>query len=292
MDLPDAGTQDLLYIANTGGGVYGNPYGDVSVYTYPQGKLVGILKGFNRPNGLCIDKAGDVFVANFGGETIIEYAHGGKTPIAALADDGTPHGCAIDPMTGDLAVTNSCDGPEGSCYPSGTVLIYMKAKGRPKAFTDPFTAQMFYCVYDKAGNLFVNGGSAFRIPISFAELPERGATFRKIKLTLVGSPGGLQWTDTHLAVGRADGNAIYQYDINGDHARRVHATRLKGIQNGSGTNQFLIIGTTVIAPVVNSIKYPNGFVEFFKYPAGGDPTKLITKSMDQAWAAAVSPAHM
>ena len=115
-------------------------------------------------------------------------------------------------MTGDLAVTNSCDGPEGSCYPSGTVLIYMKAKGRPKAFTDPFTAQMFYCVYDKAGNLFVNGGSAFRIPISFAELPKRGATFRKIKLTLVGSPGGLQWTDTHLAVGRADGNAIYQYD--------------------------------------------------------------------------------
>ena len=54
-------------IANTGGGVHGNPYGDVSVYTYPQGKLVGILKGFNRPNGMGIDKPGDVFVANFVG---------------------------------------------------------------------------------------------------------------------------------------------------------------------------------------------------------------------------------
>jgi DNA-binding beta-propeller fold protein YncE len=283
----EATNQDLLYVAN----LYG---GRVTVYTYPQGKLMGELAGFGTPvYGLCVDNAGDVFVANFSGETIVEYAHGGKLPIATLADGGTPNGCAIDPMTGDLAVTNSCDGPVGSCYPSGTVLIYKRAKGSPKAFTDPFTAQMFYCAYDRAGNLFVDGGSAFG-SIGFAELPKGGASFRKIKLLLPKSaqaPGFLQWTNTHLAVASANGNAIYQYDIHGHHATRVGTTRLKGLENGSGTNQFWVVGTNVVAPVVNSIKHPNGFVDFFKFPAGGEPTKLITKSLDQAWGAVVSPAQ-
>jgi hypothetical protein len=289
---PNLKNQDLLYIANTGGGVHGNPYGDVSVYTYPEGESVGILKGFKEAYGLCVDRAGDVFVANTGGETIVEYAHGGKTPIETLRDNGTPMGCAIDSTTGDLAVTNSCDGPIGSCYPSGTVLIYKRAKGTPKALTDPFTAQMFYCAYDKDGDLFVDGGSAFRSPISLAELRKGSTAFRKIALRLTGTPGFLRWVDTHLAVDRADGNAIYQYDIFDDHARRVNTTSLKGLKNGSGTNQFWVVGRSVVAPVVNSIKYPNGFVEFFKYPTGGQPTKLIVKSMDQAEAAAVSPGQM
>jgi sugar lactone lactonase YvrE len=101
--LPEAKSEDLLYVANTGSNS-SRDCGSVTIYTYPQGKLVGKLKGFNRPNGLCVDKAGDVFVANFSGETMVEYVHGDTKPIETLADDGTPNGCAIDPTTGQATL--------------------------------------------------------------------------------------------------------------------------------------------------------------------------------------------
>src|SRR5580700_9415982 len=51
---PDAVTQDLLYV--------GGNSGDVTVYSYPKGKLLGTLTGFNLPAGECVDKAGDVLI--------------------------------------------------------------------------------------------------------------------------------------------------------------------------------------------------------------------------------------
>jgi hypothetical protein len=60
--LPNAKKKDLLYISDS------FPYGsnDVFVYSYPKGKLVGKLTGFNEPSGNCVDKAGNVFITNFG----------------------------------------------------------------------------------------------------------------------------------------------------------------------------------------------------------------------------------
>jgi hypothetical protein len=81
--LPEAKNEDLLYIANIAGS--SDYKGSITVYTYPQGKLVGEIKGFSRPNGLCLDKAGDVYVANFGAENIIEYAHGGTKQLPSSA---------------------------------------------------------------------------------------------------------------------------------------------------------------------------------------------------------------
>ena len=199
---------------------------------------------------MCVDRAGDIFVANLGGETIVEYAHGGKTSIETLKDNGTPNGCAIDPTTGDLAVTNNCDGPEGSCYPSGTILIYKNAKRTPKALTDPYSAIMLYCAYDKDGNLFVSGSNG-GYASGFAEMRRGSTTFTSLPITLpkkVWQPGGLQWVGKYLAVAPGDW------------------------------------------PVLSTRKYANGVVEVFKYPAGGDPTKVVTKSLDFPWAAVVSPA--
>jgi hypothetical protein len=284
--LPEATNQDLIYVANINNGV--------TVYSYPQDELVGNLQGFKRPNGLCVDSAGDIFVANFSGETIVEYAHGGKSPIETLKDNGTPNGCAIDPTTGDLAVTNWCDGPLGSCYSSGTVLIYKKAKGSPKTFTDSFTTEMDYCTYDNAGNLFVDGSNGF-YSTGFAKLPKGGKTFESLALALPKGaqkyPGGLQWSDGLLAFAASDDNAIYEYKIDGDHGTRVLTTQLKGVIKGYGTNQFWVFGNTVAVPVLSTRKYANGVVDIFKYPTGGEPTKIVTKSLNFPWAAAVSRAH-
>jgi len=281
--LAEAKNQDLLYVANDGDG-------DVTVYAYPQGKLVGTLTGFKHPYALCVDHVGNVYVANSFAETLVEYAHGGSSPIKTLIDDGVPTGCAIDRITGDLAATNNCDGPPGSCFPSGTVLIYRRAKGSPRVFTDEYTNEMLYCTYDKGGNLFVNGiNGAYEI--GFAELPKGGKSFAQIRLKLPGKPfgpGGLQWDGPYLAVARDDGNAIYQYALNHRSAKLVHTTRLRGVLNNYGTNLFRIEGSTVVAPVLGTYEHPYGTVEYFPYPSGGKPNKTIVTSVYYPFAAVVS----
>ena len=283
--LPEGTSQDLLYVGNLSAGV--------TVYTYPQGELVGNLKGFNEPRGLCIDKAGDVFVTDFDGAKIVEYAHGGTKPIATLADDGSPYGCAVDPTTGNLAVANGCDGPSGSCFPEGTVLIYKKAKGKPEVLNDPnIPPAMTYCAYDKHGNLFVDSYGHF-YQIGFAELPAGSTTFKTITLKLpkrAEFAGGLQWVGKYLGVGFGDGNVVGEYRIKGDSATRVQVTPLRGVRRGYGTNQFWVEGATLIAPVIPTVRHSNGIVEFFRYPHGGKPFKTFTTSVDTPYAAVVSSA--
>ncbi len=88
--LQAAKSEDLLYITNIDSGV--------AVYAYPKGELVGTLTGFSTPYGLCVDKAGDVFVANFGGQAVVEYTHGATRPVATLPTNGSPFGCSVDPV--------------------------------------------------------------------------------------------------------------------------------------------------------------------------------------------------
>jgi hypothetical protein len=282
--LPEAKNEALLYVGNLNAGV--------TVYTYPNGKLAGNLNGFNEPRGLCVDKAGDVYVTDFGGAKIVEYAHGGTKPMATLADDGDPYGCAVDPTTGNLAVTNWCDGPSGSCYSEGTVLIYKRAKGKPKVLNDPNAPpSMTYCAYDKDGNLFVDSYGKF-YQIGFAELPAGSATFKTVTLKLpkrAEFSGGLQWVGKYLAVGFGDGNVVGEYSITGDIATRVEATLLKGVRRGFGTNQFWVDGATLIAPVSPTQEHPYGIVEFFRYPQGGQPFKAFTTSLNAPFAAVISP---
>src|SRR5262249_51229548 len=99
--LPEAAHDDLLYTSDWRAG-------NVYVYSYPQGKLVGTLTGFDEPEGMCTDAAGDIWVTTYAREALIEYAHGGISPIATLdeGDYAEPNSCAIDPRTGDLATSN------------------------------------------------------------------------------------------------------------------------------------------------------------------------------------------
>jgi hypothetical protein len=283
--LPDAKNEDLLYVANLDNGV-----GFVDVYTYPQMKLVGKLKGFSRPNGECVDKAGNVFVVDFYDQNIAEYPHGGTKLIEVLADNGSPFGCAIDPTTGDLAVMNWCDGPDGSCYAAGTVLIYKKAKGFPEVLTDNVTAFMYYGSYDDRGNLFVDGSNSV-YNIGFSELPRGDSSFQSLPISLPKhpqAPGGVQWHGKDLAVTAVNGNVIYEYRIKRLKPIRVSSTLLKGVPWEFGTNQFFIFGNDVIAPVLSTMKYPNGTTNLFHYPAGGAPIKVVTKAVNSPYAAAVS----
>lgn len=281
--------QDLLYVANIG-----NDHAFVKAYAYPSGKLVGKLPGFTGPlYALCVDRAQNVFVADFYGQDIVEYAHGGTRPIATLTDNGSPSGCSIDPSTGDLAVTNSCDGPVGSCYPSGTTLIYRKAQGIPVLYHDSYISQMFYCTYDNAGNLFVNGLVQAFYSDEYDELPKGSSSFTSLsldKLPKAQGPGGLRWNGKYLVVAPIfDGNVVYRYAISGSSGARVGVTHLAGVPNLHGVENFWIQSTTLIAPEEGiQEKHSIGRVGYFKYPDGGKPLKTLVGSFYFPQATAVS----
>ena len=98
-----ASAKSLLYVSDAG-------TFEVYAYAFPSLALTGTLTGFNRPQGECSDRAGNVWITNTNSLNLLEYAHGGTNAIADLADPtGYPVGCAVNPATGDLAVTNLFD---------------------------------------------------------------------------------------------------------------------------------------------------------------------------------------
>lgn len=106
-----ARSEDLLYISSVAptGGYY------VRVFSYPGGRRVGTLS-VSAANGLCSDKAGNVYVVE--DPDVVEYAHGGTNPIATFDDLLFPtNGCAVDLTTGDPAVA-------GGNYPENAGLRF------------------------------------------------------------------------------------------------------------------------------------------------------------------------
>jgi hypothetical protein len=272
--LPEAKSEDLLYISDS---LAGNVY----VYAYPAGKLVGTLTGFQSPEGDCVDKSGDVFVANYAAQNILEYAHGGTSPIATITDPYySPEDCSVDSTTGNLAVTNAST---ISGYP-GNVAIYADARGTPAQYFDDSIYLYRYCVYDHQGNLWIDGNGFTRHKEYFAlaELSSGSDQLSIIKLNQhVTAPGGVQWARTYLAVGDADKDLIYQFAIKGRTGTKAGETPL----DASGlTAQFWIQAKTVIVPNLDKDSKDKGRVGFYSYPRGGAAIKTINgfKSPDGA----------
>jgi DNA-binding beta-propeller fold protein YncE len=249
---------DLLYVSDT-------DTSDVYVFSYPKGTLQATITGLLDPAGECVDAAGNVFVTNTGASNVLEFAHGGTTPIATLDDSGYfPVGCSVDPTTGNLAVTNFST--SGSAQ--GDVVIYKRAKGHPTGnYTDPNIGEMLLCSYDGAGDLFVDGltqGSAFAL----AELRKGTKKLRDITLDrTIQSAGGIQWDGKFLAVEDQATSVIYQFSIGGAHGTKVGSTAMRGAVQ---VFQFWIEGSKVIGPDA-----AQGNVGIWRYPAGGKPRKII-----------------
>ncbi len=268
----DAKTQDLLYISDVG-------TNEVYVYSYPKGRRVGTLQGFSSPVRVCSDRAGDVFVTNTGAQQILEYAHGGKSPIATYDDHGfLPVDCSVDPVSGTLAVTNY--GPNGSN--TGSVAIYAHGKTSPKIYRAANVQAYLFCTYDGAGNLFVNGLNSSYDP-AFIEKPKGVKTFERIVLDKqLPGWGGVQWDGKYVALG--DGiSTIYDFAIAGTKGKHVKTIHLRKAVN---LVQFWIDGSTLVAP-----DGPNGAQHdagLWQYPGGGSPIKTIGGSFKNPSGATIS----
>ncbi len=252
--MTQARAQNLLYVSDIGTNA-------VDILSYPAGKLIGSLHDFGAVAGLCSDKAGDVFVVDEAGPVQM-FAHGGSSPIRKLTTTGAPYGCAVDPTTGNLALTNL------SSYGYGAIAVYAKAKGTPKEYYDKSVIDStFFCGYDDSGNLFASAWDRSGDPILVTLRKKAGSLgFFKIYEDDP-DPSGVQWDGKYVALGAKGEGKIYR--INGSTGATEGTIALK---NGTNIEQFWIQGTTLIGPNWSV----NGTVPYWRYPAGGTPTKTLS----------------
>ena len=185
------------------------------VYSYPRGKVEGTLTGFDVPAGECSDRAGNVFITSFLASEIVEYAHGGTSPIATLSDPGEyPVGCSVDPTTGNLAVTNQLT----TSYFAGDLAIYPNASGTPTTYTAPNFYYYFFCTYDNKGNLYVDGLSNGTNSSTgqYAELPAGSSNLESITIDQDIYPLGIQWDGKYVAIGAQTVEKVRVQDLRHD----------------------------------------------------------------------------
>lgn len=244
---PGLSGSDLLYVSSP------NTY-EVYVFTFPDGTPVGKLTGFNNPSGLCSDTNGNVWITNadYYGGYLVEYAHGGTSPIATLQDtNSTPDACSVDPGTGNLAAGNL----------NLDIAVYRNAKGSPKFYsTVGFMEDVRTITYDGGGNLYFR---SFRAGNNKAMLRKGGSSVMPFG---VKSTGSYQWDGRDLIVRKKSGYRVERYQLSGSRGRKVGELAIKGC--GYWGN-VAIAGSTLISTCGPE-------VSFFKYPAGGDAIKTIS----------------
>jgi hypothetical protein len=245
--LPRAKSEDLIYA--TGG------CGGACIFSYPDGNMIGTVNISGSVQGACSDTQGNVFITN--DANVLEFAHGGTSPIATLSLPGSnATGCSVDSKTGDLAVAFS-----GS---TSEMAIFTQASGTPATYDTHLLT--IYCGYDNYGNLFASGyGNGDAPGISELAMGSPGFSVLSINGQL-GDPGQMQWDGKYMTYEgiTAKDIAISRLRISGSVAsivstRRFHAITGYAYQSWINDNRILIpYGEHGRAKFVGLWKYPNG----------------------------------
>ena len=255
---PEARSQTLLYVSGNSGSVY--------IFSFPKGKLVGTLTGFQEVAGVCADAAGNVWVADSSDFDLIEYAHAGTAPIATLPDyESYPFSCSVDRQNGNLAVSNIF-----SIKPDqvGSLAVYAGPSKAPMLFTDPNFSEYYFLTYGPEGTLYFDG-------LGYGSTPEvaqlHHGRFEPITISgaTITSPGGMQYAEGSLTIGGTDsaGDAIV-YRITDRGVVTGETTLL-----GAASVSYEIWKTYVICASESR------GVSIYNYPAGGSPIKTLGTSI-------------
>jgi DNA-binding beta-propeller fold protein YncE len=265
--LREAAREPLLYVTDQDQAVY--------ILSYPEGKMVGTLSGVNGAQGVCSDGSGHVFVTAFNSESVFEFAHAGTTPIRKLDDFGYyPIGCAIDPLTGNLAVANYGNMSGGG----GSVAIYAGAQGKPVYYPATGFLGLDWCSYDSQGNLLVD--AAYH---GFAELPAGSQSF--VSITAPVSGEGIHWDGKYFAVVNPLAKQIYRLTIANGTGIVTSTLDFSGGYHEVG-NDFAIVGGTLVMPYAK--RDVDSRIGFWSYSKGGSPHKTRRYPGDTFFSIALS----
>jgi hypothetical protein len=272
--LPGSSGQDLLYVA------LGNA--NVFVYTYPDVELVGRLSGV--VGALCSDRSGDVFVVEE--HSVLEFAHGGTTPINTLNVGG--RACSWDPTTGNLAVLQQS---------SASFTIFPHVTGAPETYA--YTGNEFVdCAYDNRGNLFFDRSVRSHSNTLLTEFLTKTATFKTITLNEQLSGNGLQWDGKYLAMDYFPGfgMTVNRIQVSGSRGTVESTVFLRGYARSYGYPSWIQDGTIIAALFIKrpSTRGHSDGMDFWAYPKGGQPEKKLLprvfKGKGPIWGITVSVA--
>lgn len=259
----------------------------VDVYDYAKSRQIGVIRGFNQPSGECVDKQGDVWVTEYEGYQVFEFAHGNLRPIKVFRTNGNAMGCSVDPVTGNLAI-GSEDSKQNAW---GDIQVFPRGSGSPKSYYSyPGSEGCPYPQapgYDDKGNLFFEaewGKSGWRLcelPAGSSSIVRAPIEKSKIFKTL-DHPGSVMWDGKYITFedyrnDASQSSVIYQATSSGSQLAVVGSTTLAASCHSANVAQPFIVGarnlgnhtqgTVVIGGNVGC--YP--LFGYWHYPAGGAP---------------------
>jgi hypothetical protein len=275
--LPKARAATLVYAVDA-------TTGEVNVYDYANGQQVGTISGdFIVSAAGCVDARGDVFLTAAG--NVMEYAHGGTTPLRTYTPGhGTIVGCSVDEK-GDLAISTSTP---------GGVVIY--AKGNPNhsaTYSNSECEEQAAMGYDDKGDV-IGAGKYDYVEVCAVLARARQETTLSTSGMTINSPNGTMWDGKYIAV--SDGEAgsekedtgIYEATLSGSNLTSHHEVLLTdtcyrglnfvlnpfilGKKNTPGNDRQ---GSVVVG--VNDFCFESGSgggLEYWHYPKGGNPYKI------------------
>lgn len=247
--------------------IYGAADGSTYVLSYPQGKVVGAINEGGAD--VCSDSSGNVYLTV--DSRVDEFSHGATAPSASFNLPNITVGCAVDPVTGNLAVTYFGDS-------RGNVAIFPSGSSNAMYFRTSVDAAS--CGYDNVGNLFVEGFGQGGIP-GLTELQKNTQAFETLTITprIQGSFERVQWDGSYIALQShiqmrklPQTVTLNRLSASGSTATVVSSTSINGIKK----SVFLswIKNNQVIIPYgMDGRATPN--IDYWKYPAGGAPRRTL-----------------
>lgn len=205
----------------------------------------------------------DFWVVASGADEVVEYALGGTGPIKTLSESaGEAASCAMDPSTGNLAVT---------ILATGDVVIFAGASGTGATVADGLDST-YFDGYDNKGDLFVDGFTESDT-FGVVEMAAGSSSFKAVTLSnTIGFPGGMQWDGKYITINDQEEHVIYGYACSGTSCTLKRTVSLSG---SSDCVQTWIGKGDVFCPDAG-----NENVEVYKYPAGGSPIATLSGPFD------------
>jgi hypothetical protein len=257
---------------------------DTYVYEYPNGKLVGTLTGFDDPQGMCVDKKGDVYITNPRYGLLLEYAHGGTKTIGAYERSGSGlNGCSVS-ATGDVAATGGdevCIWKGGVAQDTPTCVEGNKSIGCDGL--SPFG-------YDHDGNL-IGMGTQSTGGVAACMIPAGKNTMEKLStsgVTFDFSPRGTAWDGKYITLDGVlgilgNGDIVQPVKLSGTklvavgfQIKLLDQSEMPGSPFFFGNENVTAASTTraTNATIANP-RYRGGHADIWNYPAGGEQAHRI-----------------
>jgi hypothetical protein len=282
---PAKGTTQLLYVAD-------NENNRIFIYNaaVKNSSPIGtITSGISGPNGIAVDKSGDLWVANTYAQTVTEYAPNSTTPKLTLSTGlNQPFDVKVDGF-GDVFVANLATGPSTSNYIAEFV----------PGVTEPVLMLPIAQGEELSGLAIANPtvSSESLYALQFGGNPDYGYVGNLLKCNLLGSnPQCLP--QPKFSFGETGGIAVAQSSIGSKPLKLLVVDQYvpgydiitvgkstKQIVTG-GTPEFITLNSTGKDVFVSDRFY--GRVDEYTYPAG----KLVTTfqtSGAQIYGVATSP---